>query len=99
MTRMSLRSCGLRAALPRIADGPGAGVSLRVAGELAVELADERDAVGEAQLGAAGLGPLIQWGAQASRPRKVSTAPRSTSATWSKRARSSLLVSLPVREL
>ncbi len=40
--------------LPRPAHGAGAGISVAVAGELAVELADDGDAVGELELGAGG---------------------------------------------
>src|ERR1700681_3931713 len=43
-----------RPALPRPAHGAGAGIGLRVCGELAVEFADQRDAIGELELGAGG---------------------------------------------
>src|SRR5262249_49640091 len=38
--------------LPRISHGAGAGVSCGVCGELAVELGEQRNTVGEAKLGA-----------------------------------------------
>src|SRR4029453_17373777 len=43
-----------RAASPRVAHGAGAGIGGGARGELAVELAEEGDAVGEAKLGAGG---------------------------------------------
>src|SRR6476619_2014504 len=43
-----------RSGLPRVPDRPGAGIGRGVRGKLAVERADERDAVGEEQLGAGG---------------------------------------------
>ena len=41
-------------ALPRVANGAGAGIGRGVGGELAVELCKQRNAVGEPKLGAGG---------------------------------------------
>ena len=42
-------------ALPRVANGAGAGIGRGVGGDLAVELCKQRNAVGEAKLGAGGV--------------------------------------------
>jgi hypothetical protein len=48
----ALLRCARHARSPRVSHGAGAGVGRGVRGELAVELGEQRDAVGEAKLGA-----------------------------------------------
>jgi hypothetical protein len=76
--------------------GAGGGERRVLCGRGAV---DDEAVPGSAWKAPASAGSLTQSCAQASRPRKVSTALRSKAATWSKREPSSLLVSVPVREL
>src|SRR6266851_4492397 len=91
---------------PRVPHCPSAGIGGGVGGKLAVELAQKRDAVGEAKLGAgstwnaaASVGPLTQSCAQANRARSVSTALGLIASRRSKRAPNSLRESVPVRPL